>query len=200
MLSGLKCDVICAFHWNCEGNVAGLGTKWMLWRSSMNIYCIFFVCLKKWSERIKFQVQNDVFCLYLSLPVEDIASIHNHLYHIQNKNYKYCILEYEVLCQNRSIASKNEFKPFRTDASPRVIMHSAWKVFNCAGFENQGYRYFAKYPNCTTLICLENGFLRYQPNLLYIPSDSVRRIPNPYMKSIVKPQILKSWKKFYGTP
>lgn len=120
MLSGLKCDVICAFHWNCEGNVAGLGTKWMLWRSSMNIYCIFFVCLKKWSERIKFQVQNDVFCLYLSLPVEDIASIHNHLYHIQNKNYKYCILEYEVLCQNRSIASKNEFKPFHTDASPRV--------------------------------------------------------------------------------
>lgn len=43
-----------------------------------------FLCLEVWSEWINFQIRNDVFCLYLSLPVEDIASVYNHLYHIQN--------------------------------------------------------------------------------------------------------------------
>lgn len=33
----------------------------------MSIYCIFFVCLKVWSEWINFQIQNDVSCLYPSL-------------------------------------------------------------------------------------------------------------------------------------
>lgn len=56
----------------------------------------------------------------LSLPVEDRASVYNHLYHIQNKNYKYCILEYEVLGQNQSITSNSEFKPFHIDASLNV--------------------------------------------------------------------------------